>query len=212
MDKVDFASSAFNEFAAELLELPWGSLSKGELEFRVFQLLADTGKLELSRSDVELAQNLATTLAKVRALRYKSQQRKFRTKNVWNWDDLLSVEHVTLYSVADKGAAMVLYAKDPFLKEVLSEKLREEPIPVLVRSSLTAGHLKVDGVAFWMKVLEDGTLSDVEYSKIQAKLKSTFPKQDSKLSQVFEGANRGAGAANVASFALDFFNKIAGAN
>lgn len=201
-------SKRLKEFADELLELPWGALAKSELEFRVFQLLSDTENIDLNRTDVQLAQDLATTQARIRSLRFKSQQRKYRKKDEWAWDELLSTNHVTLHSVSSEGAEMILYAKDPFLKEVLTEKLREGSQPVLVRSTLTPGHLRVDGVNFWMKVLDDGTLSENEYEKIQQKIESTFPEKDTLFKGIFKKADKAAGAANVASFALTFFGEI----
>jgi hypothetical protein len=206
-------NTVFAEFADDLLRIPWGSLSKSELEFRLFLLLVEAGKLKLEWSDVRLAQELSTNLTKIRTLRFKAQQRQYRGKTTWDWNELLDKDRVTLNAVDKSGDELVLHVKDSFLKDVLTEKLRESPNPVLVRSSLTPGHLKVDVIDFWSKVLNSGGLSEQEIGNLRDTMIAALPeRKKGVVSKAFNVADKGAGAANIASFGVAFAALLSGKN
>lgn len=196
-------------FTEDVLGVPWGSLSKSEIEFRIFRLLVDEGKIKLEHSDVRIAQQLATTPARVRALRFKIQQREHSTKTEWSWNELLHADIVTLNAARTDGDDLILHVKDPFLKDVLTEKLRDGDRPVLVRSTLTPGHLKVEVVHFWAKIVESSELNTAQLKKLEDGLIAVLPtREKSMLQKVFKAANRGAGAANIASFATSFLAAV----
>jgi len=72
------ASAAVETFANLVLAAPWGSVSKSELDLLIFTLLMDSGKFGVGASDFSVADQLRTTPARVRTLRFRYEQRTVR--------------------------------------------------------------------------------------------------------------------------------------
>lgn len=68
--------------AADLLDQPWGSMSRTELDFVVFRFLVEDGHIDLSNSDFEIAQELLTTPTRIKALRFRIEQRNAKEGTV----------------------------------------------------------------------------------------------------------------------------------
>ena len=70
------STSPIARFTEDVVSVPWGSMARGELDFLVFRLLIDGGQYDLAASDFALANALLTTPARVRALRFRYEQRR----------------------------------------------------------------------------------------------------------------------------------------
>lgn len=68
------SEEVWQEVARQILQTPWGSISKSELEFKNFQLLTSAGVLDPKASDGELAAQLQVPISRVRTLRYRRDQ------------------------------------------------------------------------------------------------------------------------------------------
>jgi hypothetical protein len=68
-------SLAVDKFTKAMLDSPWGSVSKSEIDLLIFTLLMDSGRLGAHASDFSIADLLSTTPARVRNLRFRYDQR-----------------------------------------------------------------------------------------------------------------------------------------
>jgi hypothetical protein len=73
------ALAAADAFMEAVLEAPWGSISKNEIDLLIFTLLVDSKKVGKEASDFNIADLLSITPARVRTLRFRYDQRVVRT-------------------------------------------------------------------------------------------------------------------------------------
>ncbi|WEV73134.1 hypothetical protein [Bifidobacterium sp. ESL0790] len=124
----DASDKAINEFFDEIMKVPWGSMSKTQLETLVFILLVDTGKISFKTanaknlSNYELAMLLQITPMKAKTLRYRFEQQKLKDRKL---DFSVVIEKADInFEPDDKNHAFVqiengLYAD--FLRNRLKE-------------------------------------------------------------------------------------------
>lgn len=164
---------SFAEFADSVLGLPWGSLSKGELEFQVFRLLVAEGRIGLhDKSDTALASDLAITPARVRSLRFKWEQRENSDLTI---EQML--ERVIPHALTPQGDELIIRVDSGYVLDRLVDELRSGPDPVLVRTLRTPGHVQVDVIGFWVKANSLCGQPERETRKLLAKLEQAFPER-----------------------------------
>ncbi len=57
-----------------VLQAPWGTLSRAQLDYLLFELLVREGRIDLADRDFDIANTLRTTVTRARALRYRYEQ------------------------------------------------------------------------------------------------------------------------------------------
>lgn len=114
----------WREVERQLLQTPWGSIAKTELEFKNFQLLVSAGALDPASSDGALATQLQVPISRVRALRYRLDQLAFG-------DDFLLgvVERFEVHRTDTPGDVHVAI-DSRYLRERFVESLRAQRIAV----------------------------------------------------------------------------------
>lgn len=191
------ADAAFDEFTATVLGVPWGSLAKSELEFQVFRLLVAHGRIDLTMRDTALASELEITPARVRALRFKWDQ---RVKAKLTVDQMLS--QIIPHALNAKGDELIIRVDSGYVLDRIVDELRSGERPVLVRSLRTVGHVQVDVIDFWIKVNALAGMSEEGLIALRNSLLEAFPdraitKATSKWSTFL---NQTAAATEIASF------------
>ncbi|MGO2520557.1 MAG: hypothetical protein ACTH8F_10575 [Microbacterium sp.] len=198
------------DLAVALTEMPWGSLSKSELEFRAFQFLIAAGKVSLVDTDTALAAQLETTPARIRAMRFRHEQSASDP-----WERRL-VEVIVPHSVGEKGDLQV-YVDSTYLLDRLVDEMRKRQF--LVRRTLTRGLVRLDPVDLFVVLYELGLFVPEEKSKGAGKSKKADrqPAAENlrgRLNEIFKNGqstdrttqlesvlNTGAAVTQIASFA-----------
>lgn len=62
------------KFMDSIVDEPWGTLSRAQLNILIFQLLADEKRVDLAHHDVSIANQLKTTPTRIANLRYQYDQ------------------------------------------------------------------------------------------------------------------------------------------
>lgn len=93
-------------------------MAKSELEFLVFELLADTAEINPNQTDMQLASELETTPTRIRNLRFKYEQKKVRDVGA----DLY-LNHIVVHEIQNKKVVITLASK--YLRERLVDELQQ---------------------------------------------------------------------------------------
>ena len=174
-------------------------LSRAQTDYLIFKLLVDTGHVDRSLSDFELANELSTTMARVRALRFRYEQEEVKAKR-GKIDSLLTGKFFLFEDAKESGKIRVV-VKSRYLRDFLAAELQK--LGAIALTEMTPSTLLVTPKNF-MKVLAlaastpgkrewvtspegeaaiDAFLQQVSDSKITGKMKARV-----------EGVLRGAGA------------------
>lgn len=106
--------------AADLLSQPWGSMSRGELDFVVFRFLVEDGHVDLSSPDFEIAQELLTTPARIKALRFRIEQRNAKLGEI-DLDSLIVPRNFIFAASTEPGWIRVRTESDYLRRRLQSE-------------------------------------------------------------------------------------------
>ena len=153
-----------------MLGVPWGSLAKSELEFQVFRLLVAHGRIDLTMRDTALASKLEITPARVRALRFKWDQRGKAQLTV---GQMLS--EIIPHALNAQGDELIIRVDSSYVLDRIVDELRSGERPVLVRSLRTIGHVQVDVIDFWIKVNALAGMSEKDLIALRDSLLQAFP-------------------------------------
>lgn len=196
-------SASIAEFSDSILRLPWGSIPKVELEFKIFEFLVGQSKIDLTgQSDTALASTLFTTPARVRALRFKWEQRKMQNLTLQNM-----FEHVIPHEVTPGGDELIIRVDSTYVLDRLIDELRSQPAPVLVRNLRSPGHIQVNVLKFWIKANSlAAELSDSALTDMTRKLEDEFPDRSLKRAKN-SGAKLTSKVAELSTIA-DFLNSV----
>jgi len=134
---------ATREFVASVLAVPWGRLSKYELEFLIFKLLVERNTPEMQGDDLSIATALQTTTTKVRNLFYQFNQR--RSQSMYdNWAQIAKQANIIFPN--DEQGVTVIQLQNGYLLDVILNEFQTRwatAVPVI------AGHvIKVDTEKF----------------------------------------------------------------
>lgn len=111
-------AEALDQFIRSVRKNPWSTLAKSELEFLIFELLADTGEINPTQTDMQLDSELETTPTRIRNLRFKYEQKKVRDVGA----DLY-LKHIVVHEIQDNKAVITLASK--YLRERLVDELQQ---------------------------------------------------------------------------------------
>lgn len=195
------ATAAFNEFAETVLRVPWGSLAKSELEFQVFRLLVAQKRIDLAVRDSALAGKLEITPARVRALRFKWDQREKAELTV---GEMLA--QIIPHALNDTGDELIIRIDSGYVLDRVVDELRSGERPVLVRSLRTVGHVQVDVIDFWIKVNALVGMSEEDLDALRSDLLKAFPRRvvtKPATRKVFGALTHISSAAQIASLLHD---------
>jgi hypothetical protein len=195
-------AQALDVFLSEVRAVPWGTLAKTELDFLIFRLLVDRGDLVLSATDAALAAQLLTTPARVRALRFRYEQRKYQH---------LSVEQIIAAIVPHqvKGERDILVRVDSvFILDRLIDELHSRHY--LVRRELTRSLIRVNVVDLFVTLSEMGALENPAGIDLHAELNDIFSSQeaDERKASVKEALSKGSALSGMLRFAMDVLDMI----
>jgi hypothetical protein len=98
------------DFAKSIMQEPWGTLSRAQLNAALFRLLVDAGKIDLTTSDLAIADQLSTTPSKVSNLRYQYDQ--FMTKKSESYFQNLLERKQVVISEISKNSTVVPNPED----------------------------------------------------------------------------------------------------
>lgn len=160
-------AAAWAAFTRQILGTPWGSTSKAELEFQIFQLLVSSGAIDPSTGDGELAARLQVPLARVRALRYRLDQQSIGPNFL---QEVLRTFEVHRMEGAVEDVHLVIDSR--YVRERFVESLRTERIAV--RRELSGELLRVSiSDLVWFLGYADGVSFD-DFSAIATQLESAW--------------------------------------
>lgn len=111
-------AQALDTFIDQVRRNPWSTLAKSELEFMIFELLVDTGRIDPeTQSDMLIASYLETTPTRVQNLRFKYEQKRFKEIGVG-----LYLQKIIVYETQDGKAIIGIDSK--YLRERLIDEMR----------------------------------------------------------------------------------------
>lgn len=150
--KAPDAKKALDEFTKSIMQESWGTLSRTQLNAALFRLLVDAGKIDLTKSDQAIANQLLTTPSKVSNLRYQYDQYQNQQDDDY-YHDLLKMTGI-IVSIAPKnsliggesGKRLAVRIENKFLLAKVKQKVEEnDEIPW---TGLTANVIYVDADNF----------------------------------------------------------------
>jgi hypothetical protein len=146
------AKKVLDEFTESIMQESWGTLSRTQLNAALFRLLVDAGKIDLTKSDQAIANQLLTTPSKVSNLRYQYDQYQNQKDDDY-YHDLLKMTGI-IVSIAPKnsliggesGKRLAVRIENKFLLAKVKQKVEEnDEIPW---TGLTANVIYVDADNF----------------------------------------------------------------
>lgn len=193
---------ALNTFLDEVRAVPWGTVSKTELDFLIFRLLVDRGDLSLARTDAALAATLLTTPARVRALRFRYEQRKWKDLTVEQIIDAIVPHQV-------KGEKDILVRVDSvFILDRLIDEMHARHY--LVRRETTRSLIRVDIVDLFATLSEMGALANPAGVDLHAELNDIFSSQQKadRAALVKDALSKGSAISGMLRFAMGVLEMI----
>jgi hypothetical protein len=111
------------EIVRGVLEKPFGSLSKTEIDNELFRAMVDSGTLDIRTSKFDLAYQLAITPARANTLVYTYRMRQAP-------DTVLDaiVEALAIVTIDTDAKEVVLQLEDRFLRDALIARLKEKDV------------------------------------------------------------------------------------
>lgn len=97
-------------------------LSKAQTEYLIFKLLVDTKHIDKRMSDFELANDLSTTMARVRALRFRYEQEEVKARK-GKVDTLLDKNSILFEEAKESGKIRVV-VRSRYLRDFLVAELQ----------------------------------------------------------------------------------------
>lgn len=146
------AKKVLDEFTESIMQESWGTLSRTQLNAALFRLLVDAGKIDLTKSDQAIANQLLTTPSKVSNLRYQYDQYQNQRDHKY-YHELLKMTGI-IVSIAPKnsliggesGKRLAVRIENKFLLAKVKQKVEEnDEIPW---TGLTANVIYVDADKF----------------------------------------------------------------
>jgi len=148
------SSTATRDFLNTVMATPWGAVSKSELEFLVFELLVADERVKLSQSDTAISGVLRTTPARVRALRFRYQQRQGASL-----DATVLLANMKAYANGSDDRVLVTIDR-VYLMGLLVDEMKTRGF--LVQRELTSGIIRVSLLDLFETLAALGTLKDVD--------------------------------------------------
>lgn len=157
---------AIEALTASLLQAPWGSTAKTELELWMFEFLCATGTIDLANSDRQISNQLRTTPTRVKALRYRWEQRHIGEPSAEQM-----AEAIRPNRAGDRGDVYVRL-ESAYLMDHLVARLQDAGH--LVRRDFTPGVIRVNAAALLLTLGDMGVLevNDALWSDMNAILES----------------------------------------
>lgn len=112
------------EFIAAVTDAPWGSMAKSEPDYLVFQFLREQDVFKMTDSDFQIAQRLLTTPARIKAMRFRVEQRAMRPDG-GGWGVLLAPTNF-VFGPAKKNGNIRVRVRSPYMREKLIAVLDSE--------------------------------------------------------------------------------------
>lgn len=131
-------------FAESVRASPWGMLSKAQTEYLVFKLLVDTGHIDKDLTDFELANELSTTMTRVRSLRFRYEQEAVKAQR-GKIDSLLTEKSFLIEDAREVGKIRVV-VRSRYLRDFLAAELQKQGAIAL--TEMTPSTLLVTPKAF----------------------------------------------------------------
>lgn len=179
------ARESSEAFLNAVLDSPWGSMSKAELEFLVFDLLIKQGRVDLKKSDTALSTQLRTTPTRVRGLRFKYQQRTGVTL-----DASALLGSMQAFN-AEHDDRVLVTIDSVYLLGLLVDELRSRHY--LVQRELTGGMIRVSLLDLVETLGDMGVLQEVKADVLLGRLNKIRKKQrlkDKKRTLAVRGGHR----------------------
>lgn len=166
------APDPHEEFLDAVLDSPWGTVSKAELEFLVFSLLIKQERIDLKKSDTALSTQLRTTPARIRGLRFKYQQRTGETLDATALLDSMQAFN------AEHDDRVLVTIDSVYLLGLLVDELRSRHY--LVQRELTGGMIRVSLLDLVATLADMGLLQEVDADHLLVDLNEIRQAQRSK--------------------------------
>ena len=151
--------SPIDDFSEFIMQEPWGSLSRTQINAAIFRLLVGENKIRLTDSDITIANQLSITPIKANNLRYQYDQFKTREDEGY-FQQLLAREKIIISDVPKNSVAgensenmiAVRIANKYCLTKMKQELPEDQVIPW---TGLTANVIYVDSVGFLRYLLQN---------------------------------------------------------
>lgn len=168
----DTLATAMDRFIEAVLKVPWGTLSKTELDYLIFALLVEEGRIDLGQTDLEIAGTLFTTPTRIRTLRFRHEQRTSPTLTAAQ-----IARQITAHSV-DGETSIFVQVESQYVLDHLKDRMRAAGR--LVRSDLTRGLIKVDVVDLFMTLHDLGGFAEGSNEELRSQLNEVLRRQNRK--------------------------------
>jgi hypothetical protein len=166
------AAASLSTFMDAVDDSPRGAMSKAELEFLIFELLIRQGRVNLEKSDTALSTQLRTTPTRIRALRFKHEQR-----NGAALDATALLKNMRAFN-AEHDDRVLVTIDSVYLLGLLVDEIRSRHF--LVQRELTGGMIRVSLLDLVQTLAEMGVLHDAKSQDLLERLNDIRAEQRGK--------------------------------
>lgn len=131
-----------------VLQAPWGTLSRAQLDYLLFELLVREGRIDLADRDFDIANTLRTTVTRARALRYRYEQETLQGGG--EVSTLISAQSFVFEGLPERAVRVQFQSR--YLREYMVAALSRRG--KIARSELTAQTLVVPLVDFVAELVD----------------------------------------------------------
>lgn len=158
--------AAYELFVTEVTAVPWGALSKSEIEFQLFKLLVSCETVDRNRSDLRIADQLRTTPARIRNLRFRLDQRSGPEELL----TLFTPKNVQIQLVKrDDQEFLLVHVNGAYLREIIGDAIRDNGSIAI--NTLSPGTFEI-GRRDFLDMLN--TLVSYQYDRLTDEQKGEF--------------------------------------
>jgi hypothetical protein len=195
-------------YRQRILSVPFGSLTKSELEYRLFACMIDSGLLGKSATADAISRRLLVTPTKARGLLYQHELRSFSEADAAETSARLAA---AIRVVGFDGDRLTLAVESRFLRETLQSRLREAD--VFVDYGRNRELLSVDLYRF-VQVAAD-VFPEAPYGEVVERLSAEKDWEKGSLGvqlreRLARSAKTGSDALRTADTLADVFAKLQG--